>query len=460
MPITRRINRRKRFIRKTRRQKGGLFTLFKRKTPLSSAPVEPPVQLKSEDATLFNQLTELWGNRETMYFIRDTGRQYIEALRKEQNTGKPVKVPELSPVVLQLIGLTNKFGGIFTSLKAEISKDLQEIKNTSGLTDNGLEEQGKALLETVEEDEEDNATQNALVASVDKQQRNFLKKSETDLCRPEPTNIDSGYIPCDNTGNPYYNDAVTGNIYGGEEGTGIIETFIKRYEFHKSVDLHYPLKSETRVIGYKLGLFSKTIRILLAAAKMGITLVGSLATFGVGGGIIYSMLGVLQKLVINTAGIDSYLNTNKECIQLMKPYKLWDDPKLYSVMLLLARNIKNDPYKIQAIPGYHIKYIKNAETDETEFTEFRSTNPESGCSNAKEILNMIFYTSKFKKVQLAKLVATQLHAVIVDSASVIRSSRNDGAIKKIKRSFSAKNSQPFTPTTDSDLIDLNPILSP
>lgn len=453
MPITRRINRRKRFIRKTRRQKGGLFTLFKRKTPLSSAPVEPPVQLKSEDATLFNQLTELWGNRETMYFIRDTGRQYIEALRKEQNTGKRVKVPELSPVVLQLIGLTNKFGGIFTSLKAEISKDLQE----SGLTDNGLEE-GAALLNEVKENE-NNAKQKPLVVSVDNQQRNFLKKSETDLCRPEPTNIDSEYIHCDNTGNPYYNDAVTGNIYGGEEGTGIIETFIKRYEFHKSVDLHYPLNSDTRVIGYKLGLFSKTIRILLAAARIGITLVGSLSTFGVGGGIIYSMLGVLQKLVINTAGIDSYLNTNKECIQLMKPYKLWDDPKLYSVMLLLARNIKNDPYKIQAIPGYHIKYIKNAETDKTEFTEFRSTNPESGCSNEKEILNMIFYTSKFKKVQLAKLVATQLHAVIVDSASVIRSSRNDGAIKKIKRTFSAKNSQPFTATTDSYLIDLNPNLS-
>ena len=438
MPITRRINRRKRFIRKTRRQKGGMFTLFK-KNPLSSAPV----QLKSEDATLFNQLTELWGNPATIYFLRDIGRQYIEALREEQNTGKPVKVPELSPVVLQLIGLTNKFGGIFTYLKAEILKD------------NGLKEEEEALLNKVKENEKDIANQNAVV--VYKQQRNLLKKSKTGLCRPDPTNTDSGYIHCDNSGNPYYNDAVLGNIYGGEEG--IIDTFIKRYEFHKSVDLHYPLKSETRVIGYKLGLFSKTIRILLAAAKMGITLIGSLATFGVGGGIIYSMLGVLQKLVINTAGIDSYLNTNKECIQLMKPYKLWDDPKLYSVMLLLAINIKKYPYKIQAIPGYHIKYIKNAETGETEFTEFRSTNPESGCSNAKEILNMIFYTTKFKKVQLAKLVATQLHAVIVDSASVIRSSRNDGAIKKIKRSFSAKNSQPFTPTTDSDLLDLNPILS-
>ena len=99
MGKTRRYNRRN---RRTRKQLGGWFT---QKKALSSEPTDLTTGLSEEDATLIQQVKSLWSNPETMYFMRETGKSYIDVLRKEQNTGAHHLSPEISDVVVKLITL-------------------------------------------------------------------------------------------------------------------------------------------------------------------------------------------------------------------------------------------------------------------------------------------------------------------------------------------------------------------
>jgi hypothetical protein len=366
------------------------------------------------------QLTELWNNPETKYFIRDQGKIYLEILRKEQNTGVEQPSPEIPDVLMQIISYN--YEDVLSQLRRLL--DTQRQRNINELTRAPKIEEEMLLDQTIEEFDDISGD---TVSPTN-------KYTSTTLCKPDPTDEGSFYISCSQEDSPYYTHAVDGNI------ENMLQIFTKRYEYHKYVDLTYPLKTKNRDIAYRIGLFTLSIRILLGIAKTGLILISSLSTFGVGGDILSGVLITLHSFINHTNGIDYLLNTPKESLRLMKPYKLWTDPKLNSVMLILARNIKNNPAIIQNLQGYRIKIADG------EFTQFRSIDPQEVCSTTKDIMNMLFYTTKFTKPQLAQLIATTLQQVLVESAKYIRS-------KTAKNSVTAKT---FI-TADPDLSDLTSI---
>jgi hypothetical protein len=140
------------------------------------------------------------------------------------------------------------------------------------------------------------------------------------------------------------------------------------------------------------------------------------------------------------------------CFKLLFPYRMWKDPSLNAVMLILARIIKKHPETLQKLAGYDISIKKKDELDDNEiprFVSFKSKTEIYGDEKDKDhsaVLNMIFEEKSLSKFTIQKTIANTLHTIIVSSALFEKDKSHKDEAERV--SLELNNPEFYKRTTD------------
>lgn len=358
--------------------------------------------------------------------LKEIGQKLLRIIEREENTGKPEKTIVLPESLTSIINWVKAIKQGPSEFKKAIRDKFNTLKLKLGFKPRSPFTKGEtALTDEAHSVEDATGIMDTLTAEdpqgvTEETETQGVNQTISTTC---PITATEEYQSTQCKENPYLQYAFAGNIQQ------ILTLFLERYEENK-IRARSKLTPNKKLAFY-LGFAIVSCKALLNTAKLSASLFAGIATFGVGGGLIYGIIDNMHKLVISTSGTDVYFNSTAESLQLMSPHKLWKDPELKDVLLIVANAIRVQPELLEALPGYNVELQRTEPKKYTKFVSISNEYGDTGCNNHTEKLNVIF-SGNLSDPLVQNLIISELHFILVSSALWIKN-ENPNLITQLAR---------------------------
>ena len=196
----------------------------------------------------------------------------------------------------------------------------------------------------------------------------------------------------------------------------ILDRFNERYNYNK---LHNPTRnSKTARLAHNLAIVILSLKGLMNAGSLSVTVLTGLTTFGLAGGLAYTIIKNLSAIVSKKETVDLYLNSTDDALNLMSPHKLWKDPYLKLFIPKLIDIIRGNPSLLIGLPGFAVEIANDSVGKQTfkVFLDQTTENPSDNCIDSSKILNLIFIVGLSNQPTIINFISEELQSILVTSA--------------------------------------------
>lgn len=196
----------------------------------------------------------------------------------------------------------------------------------------------------------------------------------------------------------------------------ILNHFNERYNYNK---LHNPTRnSKTARLAHNLAIVILSLKGLMNAGSLSVTVLTGLTAFGLAGGLVYTIIKNLSDIVSKKETVDVYLNSTDDALNLMSPHKLWKDPYLKLFIPKLIDIIRGNPSLLIGLPGFAVEIANDSVGKQTfkVFLDQTTENPSDNCIDSSKILNLIFIEGLSKQPTIINFISEELQSILVTSA--------------------------------------------
>jgi hypothetical protein len=196
----------------------------------------------------------------------------------------------------------------------------------------------------------------------------------------------------------------------------LLDHFNERYNYNK---LNNPTRnSKTARLAHKLGIVILSLKALMNAGSLSVTILTGLTTFGLAGGLAYTIIKNLSSIVSKKETVDVYLNSTDDAITLMSPHKLWKDPELKLFIPKLINIIKENPSLLLGLPGFAVEVVNDSQGNKMfkVFLDQTTENPSDNCIDSAKTLNLIFIEGLTDEPRIVHFISEELQGILVTSA--------------------------------------------
>jgi len=196
----------------------------------------------------------------------------------------------------------------------------------------------------------------------------------------------------------------------------ILDRFNERYNYNK---LHNPTRNgKTARLAHNLAIVILSLKGLMNAGSLSVTVLTGLTTFGLAGGLVYTIIKNLSDIVSKKETVDLYLNSTDDALNLMSPHKLWKDPYLKLFIPKLINIIRGNPSLLIGLPGFAVEIANDSVGKQTfkVFLDQTTENPSDNCIDSSKILNLIFIKDLSEQPAIINFISEELQGILVTSA--------------------------------------------